>query len=347
MSLEAPIRETYRAAAFTLGEREIPYSQAVNEALFEAMAKDDSVFVIGQNITDATGVFGTCLGLADQFGSERVIEAPLSETATAGWIAGAAIRGMRPVLIMNRPDFIYLMMDQLINHASKWHYMFDGKMSVPITVWAPVARGWGTACQHTQALHGTFMHFPGVKVVTPSNPSDSKGLLISSIFDDNPVMVFDHRRAMRIPGHAAEGYYDLPLGEGAVVRDGKDITLVTLTLGVHRCMEAADALAADGIEAEVIDLRTVKPLDIDLVLTSVLKTGRAVIVDDSAWPLGGLAAELSATIGERLHGRLKTPTQRVTCPDAPAPSSYVLEDAYYPDIDAIVGAVREAVAFNA
>lgn len=348
MSLEAPVRETQTENTLAAGERGLTYSEAINDALTVAMERDDSVFIIGQNVTDKTGVFGTCLGLADRFGAHRVIEAPLSETATAGFVTGAAIRGQRPVLILNRPDFLFLMMDQLVNHASKWHYMFNGTFTVPLTVWGPVARGWGTACQHTQALHGMFMHLPGFKVVTPSNGTDAKGLLLESIFDDNPVMFFDHRRAMRLPGvrHVPEGYYTVPLGSANVLREGRDVTVISLTLGIFLCQEAVKTLGDDAPDVELVDLRSIKPWDRDLVLSSVRKTGRAVIVDDSAWPMAGMAAEISATISEELFSKLKAPVRRVTLPDAPAPSSYVLENAYYPDADGVADAIRSVAAFG-
>lgn len=344
MSLEAPIRDVVASAPE--GARILDYSKAVNEALFLAMERDPSVFVIGQNTTDCTGVFGTCLGLSERFGAHRVIEAPLAETATAGWITGAAISGMRPVLILNRPDFLFLMMDQLVNHASKWHYMFNGQVRVPLTVWAPVARGWGTACQHTQALHGMFMHFPGFKVVTPSNAGDAKGLLLESIFDDNPVMFFDHRRAMRFAGETPEGYYTVKIGSAARVREGSDVTLITLNLGVALCQQAAEKLADRGVSAEIIDLRSCKPWDAKMVIDAVGKTGRGVVVDDSAWPMAGLAAEISATLHHALFGKLKAPVARITCPDAPTPSSYVLENAYYPGIDTVIEQVELALAYR-
>ena len=346
MSLEAPIREPI-ASASPQGERVLDYAKAVNEALALAMERDPNVFVIGQNTTDCTGVFGTCLGLAERFGAHRVIEAPLAETATAGWITGAALSGMRPVLILNRPDFLFLMMDQLVNHASKWHYMFNGQVRVPLTVWAPVARGWGTACQHTQALHGMFMHFPGFKVVTPSNAGDAKGLLLGSIFDDNPVMFFDHRRAMRFPSETPEGFYTVEIGRAARLREGSDVSLITLNLGVQLCLKAAEELAERGVSAEVIDLRSCKPWDREMIIDAVGRTGRAVVVDDSAWPMAGLAAEVSATLNEALFGRLKAPVARVTCPDAPTPSSYVLENAYYPTTADVVAAVSRAMSFGA
>jgi pyruvate/2-oxoglutarate/acetoin dehydrogenase E1 component len=343
MSLEPPLRGA-PATPVAAGERGLSYAQAVNEAIAVAMERDPGVFVIGQNVTDETGVFGTCLGLAERFGVERVIEAPLAETATAGFVTGAAMRGMRPVLVLNRPDFLYLMMDQFLNHAAKWHYMFGGQVAVPLTVWAPVARGWGTGAQHTQAMHGFFVHAPGVKVVTPSIAADAKGLLLSAIFDDNPTFVFDHRWAMRRGGHVPEGFHTVPFGAGQVRREGTAVSLITFSHGVSVCLDAAEQLAGEGMSAEVVDLRSLKPFDEELLRRSVAKTRRAIVVDDSAWSFAGMAAELAAWISEHLWGALAGPVLRVTCPDAPAPSTNVLEDVYYPRSADVVRAARSLLA---
>lgn len=347
MSLEQPTMKLAATAPLTDGgPRCLSYADAVNEALHLAMADNPDVFVIGQNVTDETGVFGSCTGLLARFGPKRVIEAPLSENATGGWITGAALRGKRPVLILNRPDFLYLMLDQLINHANKWHYMFNGQLSAPLTVWAPIARGWGTGCQHTQSLHGVLMPIPGIKIATPSCAADGKGLLLSAIYDDNPCFVFDHRWAMRKAGRqpVPDGDVRTPLGKAALLRQGRDLTFVTFGHGVLVCRAAADRLAEDGISAAVLDLRSVKPLDRDGIIDAVAATGRAVVFDDAGWATAGAAAEIAAMLSEALFGRLHAPIARVTLPDAPTPSSYVLEQAYYPDVDQAVAAARATLS---
>ena len=343
MSLEQPKMDLSDAAPHAAaGARNLTYIEAVNEALHLAMDRDPDVFVIGQNVTDETGVFGSCIGLLERFGPERVLEAPLSEAATGGWITGAAIRGKRPVLILNRPDFLFLMMDQLLNHANKWHYMFNGQVRVPLTVWAPVARGWGTGCQHTQALHGVMLPFPGLKMATPATAADGKGLLLESIFDDNPCFVFDHRWAMRKAGKqpVKAGDVRVPFASSAVARQGQDVTVITFGHGVFVVQEAAEELAAEGVSLHILDLRSVKPMDREGILNAVRRTGRAVVFDDTGWAQGGTSAEISALIHEELFADLKAPVRRVTCPDAPTPSSFVLEAAYYPGVDQVIGAVR-------
>lgn len=342
MSLEEPQRRPSPTAAEPEGRRVLGYAVALNEALTLAMERDPNVFVMGQGVTDDTGVFGVTVGLRERFGPDRVFEVPLSEAATMGIAVGAALRGKRPVFVNNRPDFLYLMMDQIVNHASKWSYMFDGRVAVPLVVWAPVARGWGTGAQHTQAVHGLFMHVPGLKIVTPSNAADAKGLLLSAIFDDNPVLFFDHRLAMRHGAEVPAGFYTTPLGAGVVKRPGQDMTVVTFSHGVLECLKAAETLEAEGISCEVLDLRSLAPLDRDIVLQSVSRTGRAIVFD-AAWPVAGAAAELSAMIAESCHGRLKAPVRRITCAEAPTPAAFVLEAAYYPGPDTLVKAVRDLV----
>jgi pyruvate/2-oxoglutarate/acetoin dehydrogenase E1 component len=318
------------------------YADAVREALQLALRHDKRVFVMGQGVDDPSGMFGTTLGLHHEFGGERVFDTPLAETALTGVAVGAALGGMRPVYFHNRPDFLLLAMDQLVNHAAKWHFMFGGAVSVPLVLWACVGRGWGSAAQHSQALQGLFMHIPGLKLVMPSTCHDAKGLMISAIADPNPVLIIDHRFNFKQRGVVPEGLYRVPIGKGIVRRTGKDVTVVAISHLVIDAFHAAEELSADGIDAEVIDPRTLRPLDELLILKSVEKTGRLVIVD-TGWKTGGATAEIAAMVSEKGFHSLKGPIIRVACPDLPTPAGYTLEEAYYVGKEDIKKAIIDSV----
>lgn len=325
--------------------RKISYADAIREALVQAMTDDKSVFVMGQGVDDPSGMFGVTRGLHLRFGRERVFDTPLAETALTGIAAGAAIGGMRPVYFHNRPDFLYLAMDQLVNHASKWHYMFGGAINVPMVVWACIGRGWGSAAQHSQALQGLFMHVPGLKLVMPGTCYDAKGLMLSAIADGNPVLVMEHRFNFKMKGFAPEHAYRIPFGKAAVRKRGKDVTLVAISHMATEAFEAAQELAREGIDAEVLDLRTLRPLDTDAIVKSVRKTGRAVVAD-TGWLTGGVTAEISALIGQGAFGRLRAPVARVACPDTPTPAGYTLEAAFYAGKKDIVKAARNVMKYG-
>jgi len=325
------------------GKRRLPYSLAINEALHQTMAQDDSVFLFGQGVKSPWYVGNTTRGLIDAFGAERVVDTPVSENAITGAAVGAAIAGMRPVVVHPRMDFMLYALDPIINEAANWHYMCGGKSSVPAVVWAIVNRGSEQAAQHSQAFHALFSHIPGLKVVMPSSACDAKGLMIAAIKDDNPVIFIDDRWLYSHEDYVPEEMYETEIGKGIIRRKGSDITLVTISYMVHESMKAAEELKKDGIDVEVIDLRSAKPVDEGLVLESVRKTGRACIAD-GGWKTCGISAEVSALISEKGFHYLKAPVKRVTLPDAPAPASRSLEEAYYPRSDDIVEAVKGLIS---
>ena len=325
-----------------VGSRVVSYTHAINEALAFALAADPSVFVVGQGVDDPSAMFGTTRGLPQRFGSRRVFDTPLSEEAMMGIATGAAMNGMRPVFMHNRPDFILLAFNQLVTHAAKFHFMDNGRTTVPLVVWSAIGRGWGCGPQHSQAIQGMLLGVPGLKIVMPSTPHDSKGLLRSAIADNNPVCVFEHRWLMKREGVVPDGDYRVPIGAGIHRRRGKDVTIVGASHAIDLGMQAALLLSREGIDAEVIDLRTIKPLDEAIVLESLHRTGRLVVVD-TAWMKGGVCAEVGCLAAEKGFHDLKAPVARVGLPDVPAPAGYALEQVYYPDADRIAAAARDVV----
>jgi pyruvate dehydrogenase E1 component beta subunit len=259
-----------------------------------------------------------------------------------GVSAGAAMNGMRPVFMHNRPDFVLLAFNQLVTHASKFHFMDNGQTTVPMVVWAAIGRGWGSGAQHSQAIQGLLLGVPGLKIVMPSTPADAKGLLLSAILDNNPVCVFEHRWLMKKDGVVPEGIYRVPIGKGVYRRRGTDVTIVGASHAIELGAQAAALLESDGIDAEVIDVRTVKPLDEAIVLESLRKTGRIVVVD-TGWMTGGVCAEIGCLAAERGFADLKAPVRRVGLPDSPAPAGHALEQFYYPDAPRIAAVARQMV----
>jgi len=320
--------------------RKLAYSLAINEALHQMMAVDPSVFVIGQGVKSPWYVGNTAQGLLERFGERRVIDTPVSENAITGAAVGAAIVGMRPVVVHPRMDFMLYAMDPLINQAANWYYMNGGKTSVPLVIWGIINRGGEQAAQHSQAIHAIFAHVPGLKVVMPATPYDAKGLMTAAIKDPNPVIFVDDRWLYRFEDEVPEEIYEVEIGKGIVRRKGKDLTLVALSYMVQESLKAVECLEKEGIDVELIDLRTAKPLDLDLVLNSVKETGRLVIAD-GGWKTCGVAAEISALVCESAFEHLKTPIRRITLPDCPAPASSTLERAYYPTAETIAQSVRE------
>ena len=322
--------------------RKLTYTAAIREALELALDRDESVFVMGQGVDDPVGMFGITLDFHRKYGADRVFDTPLSENALTGVAVGAALTGLRPVYLHNRPDFLLLAMDQIVNHAAKWSYMFGGCIRVPMVIWAVVGRGWGGAAQHTQTIQALFNHVPGLRLVMPSTPGDAKGLLLSSIADNNPVIIIEHRWLFGQSGPVPEGLYTIPLGCGVVRRVGKDVTVVAVSYMVIEALAAAQELQGQGIDVEVIDPRTLKPLDEEIILNSVKKTGRLVIAD-TGWKTGGVGAEIAALVAEKGFEHLKSPIKRVASPDIPTPASYVLEAKFYPGKADIVSSCRELV----
>ena len=303
------------------------------------MERDKSVILIGQGITSPWYVGGTCDGLLDRFGNGRVIDTPVSENAVTGIAIGAALAGMRPILVHPRMDFMHLAMDQIANHAANWHYMFGGQLSVPITIWGIINRGGEQSAQHSQALQAIFAHIPGLKVVMPSSPHSAKGLLAASVMDDNPVIYIDDRWLYETEGEVANELYITPIGRSSVIKKGKDVTIISVSYMTVIARLAAQRLAGAGIDTEVIDLLSVKPLDEATIIRSVKKTGRVVILD-GGWKTGGIGAEISALVSERVFSGLKASVKRLSLPDAPAPASRALEKVYYPDESTVVSTIR-------
>jgi len=322
--------------------RKISYGQTINETLHQIIEKDSRIFLIGQGVTSPWYVGSTTVGLIDRFGPDRIIDTPISENGITGVAVGAALAGMRPILVYPRMDFMYYAMDQIANQAANWYYMFGGQTSVPLTIWAIINRGGEQGAQHSQALQAMFTHIPGLKVVMPSTPHDAKGLLIASIEDDNPVIYIDDRWLYDNAGEVPEELYSELIGKGLIRREGKDATVVATSYMVIEASRAAESLENEGIDVEVIDLRSLKPLDERLLFDSVRKTGRLIIAD-GGWNTCGVAAEISALIAEKTFSYLKAPILRVSLPDIPAPASSPLEKAFYPESNDIIMSVKRVL----
>jgi pyruvate dehydrogenase E1 component beta subunit len=326
--------------------RELKYYQAINEAIDQSMAKDASIYIMGLGVPDPKGIFGTTLGLQQKYGSKRVMDMPLSENGMTGIAIGSALVGMRPVLTHQRMDFAILSMEEIVNQAAKWHYMFGGQASIPLVIRMIIGRGWGQGSQHSQSLQAWFAHVPGLKVVMPATPYDAKGLLIASIEDNNPVIFIEHRWLYNVTGHVPEEIYRVPLGQANVIREGSDITIAATS---HMTLEAAHAaamLAKENIMAEVIDIRTLSPLDDGLILESVRKTGH-FIAADTGWKTAGFGGEIVARVAEKAFSYLKSPPFRLALPDCPAPTTPALANYYYPRAVHIVAAARQMLGLGA
>lgn len=325
--------------------RKLSYAEAIKEALSQAMELDKNVFIMGQGINDKVGMFGATTDLYKKFDEDRVFDTPLAETGLTGVAVGAAISGMRPVYCHNRPDFLMLSMDQIVNHATKYNYMSGGECPVPLVIWAVTGQGWGSAAQHSQALHGLFMHIPGLKIVMPTTPYDAKGLMLQAIADNNPILFLDHRSVYNQRGNVPEKMYKIPFGKGTIRRAGKDITILGISAMLIESLKAAEKLKKTGISAEVIDLRTLKPYDLDIILDSVKKTGHLIIAD-TGWKTGGISAEIAAAIYEKGFKYLRAPIERIALPDLPTPAAYTLENAFYKTGKDIVEAANRLLARN-
>lgn len=320
--------------------RKLTVPEAIRETLDYALSRDKEVFVMGQGVDDPSGMFGMTLDLHRKHGVERVFDTPLSEGALTGVAVGAAMVDMKPIYFHNRPDFLLLAMDQIVNHASKYSYIFGGKLKIPMVIVAVIGRGWGSGAQHSQALHGLFMHVPGLRLVMPSTAYDAKGLLVTSIIDGNPVIFIEHRWLFKHKSHVPQEPYSIPFGKGLIRRKGKDITIVGISYMVIEVLRAAEELEKDGIDAEVIDLRTLKPLDEEIILSSLKKTGRLIIADTD-WKTCGATSEIASIVSQKGLSFLKAPVKIITWPDLPVPSSFVLEEAFYPGKDDIIKATKE------
>lgn len=315
--------------------RTMTSEEAMTEALAEEMRRDAAVLMMGE------GTATKNYALVGEFGPHRVRNTPLAEGIIAGTAAGAAATGLRPVIDLLFAPFLTFAMEEIVNSAGKLRYLSGGQFSFPMVTIARTGAGWAVGSQHNHNLEAWFVHAPGLKVVMPSTAADFKGLLKSAIRDENPVMFFADIGLLHAPGDVPEGDHVVPIGKAAVRREGSDVTLISYAKTVHNCLAAADALAEKGVSAEVIDLRSLKPLDEETILASVKKTGRVVVVHEASG-VCGVAAEVAAIVAQKAFGALRAPVMRVTGPDAPPPASYLLEQAYVPSVDRIVEAASFA-----
>jgi len=317
--------------------RKLTYAAAIREGHAQLLARDERVIVLGQGLWSPWYAGTSLKDLEKEFGKDRIIDSPVCENATTGMAVGAAIAGLRPIVFHPRMDFMLLAVDPIVNQAANWSYLFAGLASVPVVIRASVNRGGEQGAQHSQALQSMFAHIPGLKVVMPASPADAKGLLIAAVEDPNPVLYIDDRWLYEIEGDVPESPDAVPIGKARTVREGRDLTIVSSSYSVSLCERAAETLAKRGISAEVVDLRTIKPLDGDAIEASVRKTGRLLVVDGT-WKSYGVSAEIAAFACERAFDALKAPIIRLTLPNAPAPMSRVLERAYYYEAEDIVRA---------
>jgi len=324
------------------GPRELTYLQAFNEGLRQVMEADPDVFVAGEDVGRTGGVFHSFDGLLDIFGERRMVDTPISEQGIIGLGIGAAVVGLRPVVDLMFMDFVLVAMDQIANQAAKLKYMFGGNARLPLTITTNGGAGLSAGAQHSQSLEAMLCHVPGLKVVMPSTPHDLKGLLVACIRDDNPTIVVKHKRMLGVKGPVPEEIYEVPIGSAAITRSGTDVTLVAYSRMAVEALTAAEQLAGEGIDCEVIDLRTVTPLDVETVLTSARKTNRVVVVHEAVRS-GGLGAEVAAQVQEHAFDHLDAPVARVGAPFSPIPFSPGLESAYVPDATRIAAGIRDTL----
>jgi pyruvate dehydrogenase E1 component beta subunit len=316
----------------------LTYAEALQQAMSQAMELDERVFLMGQLVDYRGGVFGTTSGLSEKFGTSRVRDFPVAESVMTSAAIGAAIVGMRPVLVHHRLDFMLYSMDAIVNWLSLWRFKSNGKSSLPITIRAIVGKGWGQGPQHSKSLHAWFAHIPGLRVAMPVTPFDAKGLLLESIFGENPTIIIEHRALFSLTEDVPEVPYRVRFGRARIRRSGRDLTLVAIGAMVPTALKAAQKLAAHSIDVEVLDPRTISPLDTDAICQSVMKTGRLVVADP-AWQSFSVAAEVIALVSERMSDRLRANPLRICHPDSHTPMSSVLEKEYYPDETKIVDAI--------
>ena len=322
--------------------RMLTYVGAFNEAVRQCMRDDENVFVAGEDVGAFGGVFGSFAGLQKEFGERRVVDTPISEQAIIGLGIGAAVSGLRPIVDLMFMDFMCVAMDQIVNQAAKLKYMFGGKATLPLTITTAGGAGLSAAAQHSQSLEAMLCHVPGLKVVYPSNPYDMKGLMVSCIRENNPTIMIKNKRILGAQGAVPEELYAIPLGQAKVVREGTDVTVVAFGRMVTEAETAAKMLAEENIRVEIIDPRTLQPLDIDSIVKSVKKTNRVVVVHEAV-KFGGLGAEIASQISEGAFDYLDAPVGRVAAPFSPVPFSPALESQYVPNAKGIVSAVRETL----
>jgi len=325
--------------------RKITYCEALREAMFQEMERDPKVFVYGIGVPDHKGVFGTTLGLAKKFGEERCFDTPLSEDAMTGFGLGAAINGMRPIHIHIRVDFLLLAMNQLANMVSCYQYASCGTLKVPMVIRAVIGRGWGQGSQHSKSMYSVFAHIPGLKVVLPTTPRDAKGLLTSAIRDDNPVIIVEHRWLYWQEGEVPEEPFTIPLEQGHILHQGKDVTVVATSWMNVEALKAAEVLNKRGVSIEIVDPRTIAPFDDRLIIQSVRKTGHCIVADND-WLHCGFSAEVAARVSKGCFGKLKQPIERIGFAHTPCPTVRHLENEFYPNAIKIIRAVEEMLKLS-
>lgn len=320
--------------------KKISYRAAINQALHQEMERDSSIFTYGIDVADHKGIFGSTLGLLEKFGPERVFSTPLSEEALLGFGLGAAINGLRPINVHMRVDFLLLAINQLVNMVASYHYGSDGKLQIPLVIRAIIGKGWGQSYQHSKSLQSFFAHIPGLKVVMPTTPADAKGLLISAIRDNNPVVVLEHRMLYDVEGEVPIEPLPTPLGKGQILKSGKDLTVIATSYFAVEAVKAAKVLEKRGVSVEVIDPRSIFPLDEALIIKSVEKTGHCIIADYD-WTFCGFSAEISTKIYEKLSHKLKSKILRIGFAPTHCPCARVLEDEFYTDAIDLIRAVEK------
>src|SRR5690625_315239 len=326
-------------------QREITYLEAIREAMSQEMRQNDDVFLLGEDIGIYGGAFGVTEGMIEEFGPERIRNTPISELGMTGVAVGAALTGMRPILDYQFSDFLALGIDQIVNQAAKVRYMYGGKAEVPLVIRTPSGAGTGAAAQHSQSLEAWMAHIPGLKVVQPATAYDAKGLLKAAINDNNPVIFYEHKLLYKTSSQVPEKLYEIPLGKADVKREGHDLTIIATAIMVHRALEAASILAKEGIDVEIIDPRTLVPLDEATILQSVAKTGRALIVHEAV-KRGGYGGEIASIIGEKAFHHLQAPIKRLGALPTPVPYSEILERAAIPQVDDIVKEARSLMKYE-
>ena len=321
---------------------EITMREAISQALWEEMERDQKVFIMGEEVGVWGGSYAVTKGFLDHFGSERVRDTPISESAIVGAAIGSALLGLRPVAELMTINFAFIAMDQIVNQAAKLHYMFGGQMKLPLVIRTPGGGGRQLAATHSQTPDVIFAHFPGLKVVSPGTPEDAKGLLKSAIRSDDPILFIENATIYQLRGEVPDGDYTTPIGKSRIQRTGKDVTVVTYSKMVDYCIRAADQLARENIDLEIIDLRTLRPLDMQPVISSIQKTNRAVVVEEG-WRSFGVGAEVAARIYQDAFDYIDAPVQRVAQKETPLPYNRRLEQMALPQVEDIIGAVKEAM----
>lgn len=327
--------------------RKLNYSEAIREALEQCMEQDDKVIIIGEGVPDPKAIFGTTNGLHERFGSRRVFDMPLAENGMTGVCIGAAMTGMRPVLVHQRIDFSLLAMDQIVNNAAKWHYMFDGKANVPLVVRMIIGRGWGQGPQHSQSLQGLYAQIPGLKVVMPTTAHDAKGMLVSAIEDNNPVIFIEHRWLQHIEDDVSTDLYRVSLHKARKIHSGDQVTIAAFSFMVMEALKAAKVLKSEiGIEVEVLDMRSIRPLDTESVVESVQRTGRLIVVD-TAFDSGSVSGDLVARITQQAFSSLQAAPVRIAPPEFPVPTSPYMTEEWYPGAGEIIQRVLDMLGIDA